>query len=328
MMLPVRPESAVDKCFQGCGSQVLDALASFRTFANDGTDIEFAGIRRPVLRATDSGAGPTVAAALFAAELTCGHTPNVSSLNAALAGEFLTIAADTLSDANNTAQKSGERNSSEGLSVLLGDFALSRGLVAAMNLGATETVRLAKLTRLVVQAAASEFDTSAGRVRTTEDYLRSAGNRHGSIHAHAASLGARLAGEESSNQQFARFGADLGVALRIANDLAELRTGDASSPTDPESLLSGHISLPVIFALSEDESLADTLHRNPSEARATEVLERIVNSEAIGRSVELCRTFVDSSIASLDRIDSHDTTLLAALATVPEQRIQATYGTD
>lgn len=270
-----------------------------------------------------AGAGPTIAATLLWSGLACGGAPGEISQNGALAGEFLNLSALFLSDATDQTPVN-DMSLGNGLSTLTADFALSKGLLAAARLGPQETVRLSRMSLTFYEGATTEADELWVLDRSVGGYMASADDRSGSIHAHAAALGARLAENGGAVDGLSAFGRNLGIAFQISNDVVELLQGD--EPTAREaggSLRRGSISLPVIYALEEDAALRDVLESESHDDVRDEVLRRIEKSHAIERCLVACQKYSDDAQKALLELDLSDQYLLSKLADLAPSRLRA-----
>lgn len=270
-----------------------------------------------------SGVGPTASATLLSVETAWGKPFTKRSLAAAVAGELLVVATHFLSQ---TAEESefDHKNLGNALATLIADHALSHGLQIATRLGPHETARFARLARTNYEGAMAEVDDAWALDRSPERYLTAIGDSAGSLHAYAADLGARLAGRDDAAAGLSEFGFELGVALKISNDLVELMAGDYETAVEPgEVLLHGDYALPVIYALEQDPTLRTLLARDAIGDAQTEAVARIRESSAVERCVAECERHADAARAALDRVQLPDATTLRDLALLPVERCRA-----
>lgn len=321
---PIELTPVFRHCAKRAGS-IGDSLVRIDRLSLDKLRTEFPFALDLLHRQFRAGAGPTVAATLILAETACGGTANECSLNVALADELLLLTTHFLGQVTDDAEPD-RINLGNGFAMLISDFALSHGLEAAKHLGPLETISFARMSREVFEGSMAVADDSWALHCSADRYLAIVGHHSGRPHGHAAQLGAKLAENYGAAPGLAEFGHNLGVALRISNDVRELFDGDYPTGKRPgENLRYGRFPLPVIFALAEDPTLGDLLRPDAIEDARENVVERIRKSGAIARCVSECERYVDAAHAALEQVDLQDGAALHDLAVMAVNRCRASH---
>ncbi|MBI4897342.1 MAG: geranylgeranyl reductase family protein [Actinobacteria bacterium] len=250
-----------------------------------------------------STAGPSVAAGMLLTAKAHGLPSHESPYSAAIACELTLIASHFLGQTCN--QSEPDRPSlGNGLTTLIADLALSTGLQLAVSLGPAETAGLARLSRTVFEGAMSEAVDTWRTDRSAERYFAAAHTQSGEPHAFAVGLGARLAKYTGDHAPLNEFGQNLGLALKISNDVVELFEGDEPMAREPgDQLRMGNFTLATIFALEKDPDLAPLLTLETVDNSFEEALARIRATGAIKRSFAECVRFAETARAALEQAD-------------------------
>lgn len=317
-------ETAEVFAFAGAKSDLArSALSEINDRALDLLRTEFPFALEMLHRDFRAGAGPTVAATVLLAAAAFGADFDQRWLAGALSVELLALATRFMMlvadfDAPDYA------NLGNGLATLIADHALSNSLVTVGTLGPETTIRFARLARTNYEGAMAEIDDAWALERSAERCLTAIGDRAGSLHGYAAGLGARLADRHDAATGLEQFGYELGVALKISDDLVELLAGDYETAVEPGDVLRrGYYSLPVIYALEEDPALKALLARDTISDSQVEAVTRIRESSAVERCVAECARHADAARAALGQIELPDATPLHDLALLPVERCRS-----
>ncbi len=149
---------------------------------------------------------------------------------------------------------------------------------------------------------------------TSEAYLRMATRKSGALFASATELGALVSGQDDDTRRaFAECGRELGVAVQIAGDVAQITAGLDGVEPPSEDFMNKKKLFPVVRAFeiaspSERRALGDYYFKRvlePSDARS---LASIVNDlGAIDESLSEMRRRLEASIRSAGKVlDSAD----------------------
>jgi heptaprenyl diphosphate synthase len=194
------------------------------------------------------------------------------------------------------------------IAILVGDFLFARAADVAAQLG-TEAVRIQARTfsRLVHgQIAETVGPRDADPI---EHYLHVIAEKTGSLIATSAVFGAMFAGAPQDQvDALARYGEAMGTAFQLSDDLIDIASESPQSGKTPGTdLREGVPTLPVLYALSSDESdagsvrLRQLLADGPlaDDRRHAEALGLLRESAALKQARETVRGYADRARAAL-----------------------------
>jgi geranylgeranyl pyrophosphate synthase len=206
----------------------------------------------------------------------------------------------------------------EAVATATGDhlFALAfRLLVATGDMGAVD--ELASCTLGLARGEAMQMLQARRADTTPAAYLERCGLKTGLLFATACSLGGRLGGlDEERCAALAAYGHALGLAFQIADDVLDC-AGSMESTGKPlgTDLLDGTTTYPLLLAAAVDPFVARAVTDGPEPGAVLEILARVAETGAIGRSRERANEEVRRAVAALDHLDDHlDTLPLRAVA--------------
>jgi heptaprenyl diphosphate synthase len=155
--------------------------------------------------------------------------------------------------------------------------------------------------------------------RTPERYLHAATLTRGARARLAATWGMQLSGVTDPSA-LALYSTNLGIALQICDDIAGLLEADPVSGRKPRHILrEGHYTLPVLYAIQEDVTLADALARTDA-IGLDDAVERIQVGNGTARASEECRRFVAQARTALATVP-HDPQPLQAICELVTWRL-------
>jgi geranylgeranyl reductase family protein len=215
--------------------------------------------------------------------------------------------------------------------VLAGDFAATRSLSAAAKLGPAAVSALSRACQR--GCAGGMLDTAARYTpdRTPESWLEAARETEGSAMVLATEFGAMVMGEDvAAAAPLREFGLELGVAVRLAEEIVEL-CGDAGdgAESDAHTLDRGIYSLPVLYATRAEPTLSRLLVQHAAEGdRGAEIATVVTESGALGRAVSECGERAERARACAESWTGNDGRALAALASLPLEYVAARTSAD
>jgi geranylgeranyl pyrophosphate synthase len=222
---------------------------------------------------------------------------------------------------------------SSGAVILIGDylFAQSAMLAAATNSTRVVAVFASTLGDICDGQLMEMFD--AQRLdQTREEYERRIYGKTASLFAGSAEMGAILGGAPEPHIAALRaFGADLGMAFQIVDDVLDLTGGtdDLGKPAG-QDLRQGTVTLPTLIYLagvgagsSGWRGVDDVVSGRETNGRAVEdVIDAIRASDAVDRALEVAADYVERAKARLDLVpDEEARDLLAELAETALHRV-------
>ncbi|BAF20276.1 solanesyl-diphosphate synthase 1, mitochondrial [Oryza sativa Japonica Group] len=218
------------------------------------------------------------------------------------------------------------------LSVLAGDFLLSRACVALAALGNTEVVSLmATAVEHLVTGETMQISTSREQRRSMDYYLQKTYYKTASLISNSCKAVAILAGHTADVSMLAyEYGRNLGLAFQLIDDVLDFTGTSASlgkgSLTD---IRHGIITAPMLYAMEEFPQLHEVVDRgfdNPANVELA--LDYLQKSRGIEKTKELAREHANRAIKAIEALpDSDDEDVLTsrrALIDITERVITRT----
>lgn len=262
-----------------------------------------------------------VVSAAIAARGDAAVTPGV--IDAAVMVELLHLASlhhDDVLDGAPTRRGGPSANAVWGnrVAVLAGDVLLSHAFALAAGLRRRELRRfcrtVAQMCAGQVAEARRQFDTGRG----VADYEASVKGKTAALLATSCWLGASAAGApEPVMRALERFGAELGVAFQLVDDLLDLCADDESTGKEPGSDLRGGVfTFPVLVSLSRDPTLSDLLVQGIDQRHIDEVRRRVRATGGDRLTAGIARQRLKGALACLstETLDPRGRQLLVAIA--------------
>lgn len=207
------------------------------------------------------------------------------------------------------------------VSVLAGDLLLVHALEQVEKTGQREALSsLFATLRTLVDGEVIQLRGRTMLDPTEDTYLRIVKDKTASLFVWALTAGARAGGAGPADlEKFATFGAHLGVAFQLVDDVIDYASPpEVSGKKLCADLLEGKLTLPLILAMHEDEGLVSLV----SQLRAGEtelgpaIAERVRASHAIEQSRARAEAETRLAVDALATISpSHPRTLLLGVAT-------------
>jgi heptaprenyl diphosphate synthase len=199
------------------------------------------------------------------------------------------------------------------IAILTGDLLFARASDLLADLG-PEAVRIQAQTfeRLVTGQIRETVGAEPG-VDPVAHYLDVLADKTGSLVATSARFGASFAGvDRSLVDGLTAFGEEVGVAFQLSDDLLDIVSqGGASGKSPGTDLREGIATLPVLFALADDDP-ADARLRQLVAAPVTdddehaEALDLLRSSAALERANDVLGQYAERARARLDAVPAGD----------------------
>jgi geranylgeranyl reductase family protein len=262
-----------------------------------------------------AGTGPTGALMLFASQVICDSIANDQSVEAALSVELLRVFTRMLSrvtEANNDQAKANNA-----LTVMIGDYALSKAIGTLANQGSLFSGMLADVVEASSEAAVLLTRKQSNAEPPMQRYAEWARFTTGAAFSLAARMGAHLAGAHHMEDSLCAAGERLGIAIQVCEDILILRRQDPviGGPAW-RTLEQGHFGLPILLAAEEDQQIASLLIQAEARTEWERVIELTMNGEGLPRAGEVCREYAESAKRTAIEIAGRGT-LLEALCDLP-----------
>ncbi|KAF8687352.1 hypothetical protein HU200_043038 [Digitaria exilis] len=218
------------------------------------------------------------------------------------------------------------------LSVLAGDFLLSRACVALAALGNTEVVSLmATAVEHLVTGETMQISTSREQRRSMEYYLQKTYYKTASLISNSCKAVAILAGHTAEVSMLAYdYGRNLGLAFQLIDDVLDFTGTSASLGKGSLSdIRHGIITAPILYAMEEFPQLNEVVDRGFDNPENVELaLDYLQKSRGIERTKELAWEHANRAIKAIEALpDSDDEDVLTsrrALIDITERVITRT----
>ncbi|XP_066370091.1 solanesyl-diphosphate synthase 1, mitochondrial-like isoform X2 [Miscanthus floridulus] len=218
------------------------------------------------------------------------------------------------------------------LSVLAGDFLLSRACVALAALGNTEVVSLmATAVEHLVTGETMQISTSREQRRSMEYYLQKTYYKTASLISNSCKAVAILAGHTAEVSMLTyEYGRNLGLAFQLIDDVLDFTGTSASLGKGSLSdIHHGIITAPMLYAIEEFPQLQEIVDRGFDNSANIEIaLDYLRKSRGIERTKELAREHADRAVKAIESLpDSDDEDVLTsrrALIDITERVITRT----
>lgn len=254
---------------------------------------------------------------------------------AAAAVEMLhtaTLIHDDLIDGARTRRGVGTLNAgwSPGATVLTGDFAFARAAYLASRTESQPVVRRFAETLMVIcnGEVRQMFDGRSGAM-LLQDYERRIYAKTASLIALATEIGALLApGDERRVRALYHYGERLGLAFQVVDDVLDF-VADEETLGKPvgSDLRQGLVTLPLILFREQQDAPAPLIQRvlagDASDAGVREIVQRVVESGAVERALDVARAYVEQAKRNLDGFPSSP--YRAAMLTLADFTVQRTF---
>ena len=192
------------------------------------------------------------------------------------------------------------------VAVLAGDFLFGQSAWYLANLGNLEVVKL--LSEVIKDMAEGEIQQGLNRFDTTitiEVYLEKTYNKTASLIANSAKAAGILSGGSADlAANLYRYGRHIGLAFQIVDDILDF-TGSTEGLGKPagSDLMSGNLTLPVLYALEENPYLEVLIEREFAQPEdLSQAIALVKESRGIERSRELAAQFAQIAVQNLAQL--------------------------
>ena len=197
-----------------------------------------------------------------------------------------------------------------GVAVLAGDFLFGQSAWYLANLDNLEVVKL--LSEVIKDMAEGEILQALNRFDTTitlEAYLKKTYNKTASLIANSAKAAGLLSGVSADEaENLYSYGRNIGLAFQIVDDILDFTAStEALGKPAGSDLISGHLTLPVLYALEEKpylEVLIDREFAQPEDINKAIAL--VMESQGIERSRELAARYAQTAVENLSQLKPSD----------------------
>ncbi|KAI3839425.1 hypothetical protein MKX03_017548 [Papaver bracteatum] len=196
------------------------------------------------------------------------------------------------------------------LSVLAGDFLLSRACVALATLQNTEVVSLiSTVLEHLVTGEIMQMESTSEKLCSMDQYMRKTYYKTASLIANSCKSIAILAGQTTEVAMLAYdYGRNLGLAYQLIDDVLDFTGTSASLGKGSLSdIRHGIITAPILFAIEEFPELQEIVNRgfdNPKDVDLS--LEYLGKSRGIQRAIELATEHANLAVSAINSLPQSD----------------------
>ncbi|MFP5225785.1 MAG: polyprenyl synthetase family protein [Actinomycetota bacterium] len=195
--------------------------------------------------------------------------------------------------------------------ILVGDFLFARASKLSAPLGVYVSERLASTIGDLVTGQVMETELSSGgdqRVPTVEEHLEVLRLKTAVLIETSCHLGAYLSGADHGTvQALTRFGAQIGLAFQLSDDLLDLVGDESETGKRPGTdLREGVLTLAPLLTLSSDSESAKRLRSALQEADLDTAIELLRQDGSIDLAREKVRAHRDMALQALEQLPRSD----------------------
>lgn len=199
----------------------------------------------------------------------------------------------------------------ETVAVAAGDFlfATAFGILSRHDLRVVEIMVNAALDLSLGEF--DQMDTAHVADQTIDDYLQKARRKTAALFAACCRAGSYLSGAPQVEvDALTRYGNNLGIAFQIYDDVLDIVGGKATGKAVGVDVRDGTVTVPMLYALDvfgRDSELAAIIsNKKPSDRDVEVALSLISESDAISKTKDTARSYVDEAINSLKSLSRPD----------------------
>ena len=197
-----------------------------------------------------------------------------------------------------------------GVAVLAGDFLFGQSAWYLANLDNLEVVKL--LSEVIKDMAEGEILQALNRFDTTitlEAYLKKTYNKTASLIANSAKAAGLLSGVSTDfAENLYGYGRNIGLAFQIVDDILDFTAStEALGKPAGSDLISGNLTLPVLYALEEKPYLEVLIEREFAQLEdLNKAIALVMESRGIERSRELAAHYAQTAVQNLSQLKPSD----------------------
>ncbi|OVA08601.1 Polyprenyl synthetase [Macleaya cordata] len=196
------------------------------------------------------------------------------------------------------------------LSVLAGDFLLSRACVALASLKDTEVVTLlATVVEHLVTGETMQMTSTSEQRCSMEQYMQKTYYKTASLIANSCKAIALLAGQAAEVSKLAYdYGRNLGLAYQLIDDVLDFTGTSASLGKGSLSdIRHGIITAPILFAIEEFPQLQAVINRGFNDPADVDLaLEYLGKSRGIQRAKDLAAEHANLAASAINSLPQSD----------------------
>ena len=195
------------------------------------------------------------------------------------------------------------------VAIVAGDYLLAKSAEIAADLGQHIASLLARTLGELCAGQISEVQTAYMVNRTQEQYFNAIVGKTAALMEASCRVGALTSRmPESEADAITEYGKYFGMAFQLRDDILDIIGTKEELGKEPgQDLVEGIYTLPVLLALDDIEvghDLAALLGKPLSDSERQEARSLIMSSDALTKSTDVMRQWIDASVQALDGASS------------------------
>ena len=199
------------------------------------------------------------------------------------------------------------------VSILVGDYLLSKGLFLSLDNGDFRVLQLfSDAVRRISEGELTQLEKSR-KLNLSEDvYFEIIGNKTASLLASSCAAGAFAASQdEALTDRMRRFGEKVGIAFQIKDDLFDYGSEDVGKPTGND-IREKKLTLPLIYTLNtvdratRRELIYNIKNRNKDHEKVQWIIKKVTEAGGIAYAIEKMNAYRDEALAILFEFEESD----------------------
>lgn len=245
-----------------------------------------------------------------------GKPDNKKVISMASAIEILhtaTLVHDDIIDHSNLRRGKPTVNETYGSDIALysGDFLFTKSiLVLSKDIPIDNLEYVARSIKIICEGEIDQYLNKRNPDISVVSYLKCAGRKTAVLFGAACGLGAYLAKcKPQVARNLSKFGYDYGIAFQIKDDLDDfLKNQEHTGKTLGKDLMEGVITLPIIFAIKENENLRILINdvfakkSDITQAEIKNIINLIKQTTALIKTKQILEKYIDRGMKSLNKL--------------------------
>lgn len=200
------------------------------------------------------------------------------------------------------------------LAILMGDYLLSKSLIAATETGSLEIMNtVATVAKRLIKGAMLEVQKSHKPDLDEADYFRIVADKTASLMSACTELGALTVNASPERREAMRdFGENLGIAFQIKDDLLDYEgsSGILGKPAMAD-IQDKKVTLPLLYALQDSDEkerkhILKIIRKGASRKEVAEILDFVKRRNGIEKAREKAREIKNKAIMALSVLPDSD----------------------
>ena len=199
------------------------------------------------------------------------------------------------------------------ISVLVGDYLLSKGLLLSLDHDDFRILQLlSEAVRLISEGELLQLEKSRSLNLSEEVYFEIIRSKTASLLASSCAAGAfATSKDEVLTEKMRRFGEKVGIAFQIKDDLFDYGNEEIGKPTGND-IKEKKLTLPLIYTLnnidkaSRRELIYIIKNKNKDQEKVQYVIKKVIEAGGIEYATQKMNAYRDEALAILHEFDDND----------------------